>query len=35
VPIILSSTQICIDNEIIDVAEKGYFDVPFTTAVPF
>lgn len=34
-PIILSSTQICIDNEIIDVAEKGYFDVPFTTAVPF
>lgn len=30
----LTPTQVCIDNDIIDLAETGYLDVPATTAVP-
>jgi hypothetical protein len=30
----LSPTQVCIDDEIIDLAETGYLDVPTTDAVP-
>lgn len=30
----LSPTQICIDNDIIDIAETGYLDVPQTSDIP-
>ena len=30
----LSPTQVCIDDEIVDLAETGYLDVPATDAVP-
>jgi len=30
----LNNTQICIDDEIIDIAERGYFKVPTTSYVP-
>ena len=30
----LTPTQICIDNDIIDIAETGYLDVPSTDTVP-
>ena len=32
--VMLTPTQVCIDDEIIDLAETGYLDVPATSAVP-
>ena len=31
----LTPTQVCIDDEIIDLAETGYLNVPATSAVPY